>query len=84
MFKIKIDKKAKKFKNSLDFKLKNKIDDVVDILKLNPYHFPYKKLRDYKDTYRIRVGNIRLSFKVFKDESIIKIIKIGFRENFYK
>ena len=83
MFKIQIDKKANKFKNSQPLKIKNKIDDIVDKLKFNPYSFPYKKLKSYEETYRIRIGNIRISFEIHKDILVIKIIKIVFRENYY-
>ena len=84
MYKVKIRKRAKKFKKSLDLKTQRRIDLLIEELKANPYSLPYRKISDYKDTYRVQIGrDMRLSYSINKDELIIEIIKIGFRESFY-
>lgn len=43
-----------------------------------------KKLKGYKDFYRLRVGDYRIIYTIKQDELIIAILKIGNRGDIYK
>ena len=43
-----------------------------------------KHLQGYEDLYRLRVGQVRLIYKIENDELLIFIIKAGKRGDIYK
>jgi mRNA interferase RelE/StbE len=59
---------------------------VYPILRSNPFFgVNIKKLKgEYKDIYRVRIGNYRLFYKVEEQESLIFIIDIESRQDAYK
>jgi mRNA interferase RelE/StbE len=87
MFNIKIKRKALRTLAKLDEKRKRKIKTVVLILKNDPIPFrrvDICKLKGYDNTYRIRVGNLRIVYEVSWFERTIVIDYIGSREKAYK
>lgn len=84
MYEIHFSNQSKKFIKDLDNKRKLQIKESIDKLRLDPFSIPYKKLSSNQVDYRIRVGNFRISYSVYKNELLILIIKIGKRENFYE
>lgn len=83
MYSIRFSNQAKKYIESLDTKRKKQIQNAIDSLRIDPFSYPYKKLHDFEADFRIRVGNLRISYCVDKKEVLISIIKVGKRENFY-
>lgn len=55
------------------------------ILKLanNPFPPGYKKLKGFKNQYRIRIGDYRVIYGIENQLFIIEILKIGDRKNIY-
>lgn len=87
MFNIKIKRKALRKLTKLDEKRKRRIKRTVLILKTDPIPFrrlDVCKLKGYDNTYRIRVGNLRIVYKVLWTERTIIIHYIGPREKAYK
>ena len=87
MFKILVSKQAKKFIKRLDRKRQKKIINVLDTLQTNPLPFriyDMKKLRGTDNLYRIRIGNIRITYELFLAEFLIKVRHICFRGKTYK
>jgi mRNA interferase RelE/StbE len=87
MFTINIKRKALKKLAKLNPKQKQHIEHIILILKNDP--IPYKKtdickLQGYKNTYRIRTGNIRIVYQVQWNEKTILISYIGPREKAYE
>ena len=87
MFNIKIKRKALRKLTKLDEKRKIKIKRTVLILKINP--LPYKKLdicklKGYDNTYRIRVGNLRIVYEVLWAQRTVIIHYIDPREKAYE
>jgi mRNA interferase RelE/StbE len=87
MFEIKIKRKALKALAKIDRKQKQKIKSVILILKNDP--IPFKKvdickLKGYNNTYRIRIGNIRIVYEVLWNEKTILIHCAGQREKAYE
>jgi len=68
--------KQKKFIKRLDRKRQKKIINVLDTLQTNPLPFriyDMKKLRGTDNLYRIRIGNIRITYELFLAEFLIKV-----------
>ncbi len=67
MFTIKIKRKALKSLVKLDVKHKGAVKEIVLLLKNDP--LPFKKtdltkLKGYDNTYRIRIGSLRIVYDV--------------------
>ena len=58
-----------------------RIFSKVDDLKKDPFLKDIKRLKG-SNTYRLRVGDYRVLFEIFKDKIII--LKVGHRKNIYK
>jgi len=43
-----------------------------------------KKLQGVENTYRLRVGNYRIIYRVLNEKVIIEVINIGHRQEVYK
>lgn len=83
MYEVEIKKNCLKFISKLDLKRRQKLEEFILKFKENHKQFPYKKLVNRDNEYRIRFQEFRISYYKDKDKLIITIIKIGFRENFY-
>jgi len=87
LFKVLVSKQAKRFIKRLDRKRQKKIIDVLDTLQSNPLPFriyDMKKLRGADNLYRIRTGNIRITYELFLAEFLIKVRYVCFRGKAYK
>lgn len=87
MFAIKIKRKALRKLAKLNPKQKRNIKTIILILKNDP--IPFKKvdvckLQGYENTYRIRIGNLRIVYQVFWNEKTILIHYVGPREKAYE
>lgn len=72
-----------KFIKRLDKKLAQLIATILaDIVELKLKNYDVKKMKGYKDLFRIRTGNIRIIFK--KTEKIGVVVYIDFRNKAYK
>lgn len=76
--------RVKKFLDSLDKKMKEKIHVKLSEVKANPFRVSgVKKLRGWgENVYRVRIGKIRVIYKVLKED--IEIVDMDFRGNIYK
>jgi mRNA interferase RelE/StbE len=88
-YKYIISKRAKKKINNLNNNLKNKITDriinISNFLNGKDPDIDIKQLKGkWKDFYRLRLGKIRVIFKVELDVNTIKIYDIGSRGDIYK
>ncbi|MFV2040387.1 MAG: type II toxin-antitoxin system RelE/ParE family toxin [Candidatus Hydrothermarchaeales archaeon] len=82
MSRVLVSKRAKKFLKTLDGKRQKKIFDVLETLQYNPIPFriyDMKKLEGMENAYRIRIGNIRITYELFLDALHIKVRYIDFR-----
>lgn len=86
MFEIKISRKAAKFFKSLDDKQRNKIAQLIDVLQEAPIPFQLynvAKIKGRENTFRIRIDPWRVIYRVYTKDNIIRILKLGNRENVY-
>jgi len=87
LFKIEAKKRVLKTLRDLDRDRKNRIKEALLILSNDP--LPFKKLdviklKGYENTYRIRIGGLRIVYEVNWDEKKIIIHFVGPREKAYK
>ncbi|MDI6655439.1 MAG: hypothetical protein QME59_06090, partial [Candidatus Hydrothermarchaeota archaeon] len=67
MFTIKVKKSAVKSAKELSSKEKERVREVINTIEADPIPFKkydLKKLKGRQDTYRIRVGKIRITYEV--------------------
>ena len=85
-FEIKIKDRALKFISSLQKEERERLKEVIFVLKDDPVPFKsldVAKMKGAKNTYRIRKGKVRAVYEVFWDERIILIHRVGFRGDVY-
>lgn len=75
--------KITKFLQSLDEKTKNRLKKKLLELKMNPEHYTgIKRIMGKKNTFRIRIGNIRIIYTHTSQQ--ITVIDIDYRKNIYR
>ncbi len=70
--------------DSLDKKTREQLKGKISSLIKNPFqkHQDIKKMKSHgEDTYRLRVGKIRIIFQVIENK--IKIVTVDYRGNIY-
>ena len=85
MFRIEFSTRAKKEAKKLE-KYKDKVVEVLKILSLDPVpvrYYDVKKLKGLKNTFRIRVGKVRIVYTADWKKKVIIIARIGFRRKVY-
>ena len=75
--------KASKELERLPQSVQTQIREYLKLLKF-PYQIAAKKLKGSEDSYRIRVGDYRIIYKIYEDEVIVLIIRIARRKSVYK
>jgi mRNA interferase RelE/StbE len=85
-FKVVFQKSAFKEYKSLPKKVKLKVDEVLQILSINPLSevLRIKKLRGKENHYRIRVGNYRIIYSPQFEVLTVRVIRIGNRRDVYR
>lgn len=87
LFDIVISNRARKSLRRLPQQYARRAILVFEALKQNPAPVPeyeVKKLHGLKDTYRIRIGDIRIEYEVAWESKRISILAIEFRSRAYK
>jgi len=84
IYQIFISKNAEKFIGQLKPAHLSKFKEIVTELKKSPFNYPYKKIRGKKNTYRIRIGDIRVLYYVDKGRLTILIVDVDTRGNIYQ
>lgn len=75
--------------------VQNQLDDLPDevyervierIIKLkdNPRPWGCVKLKNYKNEYRIRIGDYRIRYKIHNKESVVLLLHCKHRKDIYK
>lgn len=86
MYEIEYSKKVMKFLDKLDEKIYQRIRLKLLLLQKNPFDtsLDVKKMKNLENTYRLRIGKIRILYKIYKDKILIFVFNIGYRGNVYK
>jgi len=84
-FEITYDKQPIKFLKKLDKNIVKRVLDKIDIVFANePVPSDAKRIFGEHGVFRIRIGDYRIIYKIFNNDLVILIIKIGHRKNVYK
>ena len=78
MFRVLVSPKPSKAIKELDAKLKERVDNIVNTLILNPWparDFDLSKIAGMEDCFRIRTGQFRICYHVNTDISEITIYR---------
>ncbi len=84
MYKIVIGKSAEKELNSLPNSVLLKVNAAILQLVNDPRPTGCKKLKGFKDLFRIRVGNYRVVYSIQDKILRIEVLKIADRKDVYK
>ncbi len=87
MFEVIIPPRARKASKKLPEHYKRRIAEFLLILQENPVpaeRYDMEKLGGHKDTFRARIGDIRIIYGIRWDEKEIRILSIKPRETAYK
>lgn len=86
VYKIKFTKEALKVLRKLPKKRQIQISDLVNLLSQNPFVVPNVKPLSgaSHDDYRIRIGTLRLIYRIDNDQLIITVLHLGSRGDVYK
>ncbi len=86
-YRVIVSPKAEKNLCSLPPANVKRLAELLDVLKIKPIpaeQFDIKKLRGFKNAYRVRLGQFRVIYTVRWDENLVVILKIEPRERAYR
>ena len=86
MFEIFFTNRAEKALKTLDHKISKKVIEAINSLEYTYFPKPYdiKKLKGMENTYRIRIGDYRMLYRVDFEKKTIYILSILLRKQAYK
>ena len=82
-YQLKIKRSAEKELAFLPYDAILSIKEHIEKLSDNPFPAGYKKLKGFKNFYRLRAGTYRIIYSVEHHELIIEVIKIAHRKDAY-
>ncbi len=82
-YRLKIKNSAEKELAKLSVRAILIIRDDIKVLTTNPFPPGFKKLKGFKNIYRIRSGDYRIIYIIHQGILIIEILKIGHRKDAY-
>lgn len=86
-YQVIVSKRAYKFLDKLDERLRLRVIDGLGCLENFPFFMKsldIAKLKGREGYYRLRVGKIRVIFKVDKEAKRVLVEKIAYREEVYE
>jgi len=82
-YQLKIKKSAEKELAALPSNAILLLKEHIEKLSDNPFPPGYKKLKGFKNFYRLRAGTYRIIYSIKHTEVIIEILKIAHRKDAY-
>ena len=83
-YQVSIRKKAFKKLKKLEKRIGVIVDRRIDSLAEEPRPEGCKKLVGFENTYRIRVGSIRIAYRVIDKEVMVIVLSIEHRKDIYR
>ncbi len=86
-YQVFLSRQAEKFITNLDKKLAKRIIQEIRDLQNYPFYtrrHDIARLKGRKNYFRIRIGNLRIVYKIFEKEKEIYVEKINHRGKIYK
>jgi mRNA interferase RelE/StbE len=86
LFEVSISQRARKASKKLPDHQKHRIIEFLLILRENPVpaeYYDVKKLKGFKNSFRARIGDIRVLYEILWDQRAINVLVIEPRETAY-
>ncbi len=83
MYNVIVNKTVKKQLDKIPIVYAKKIAFAIYSLEIEPRPSGCKKLVDFNNSYRIRVGNYRIIYTIEDEQLIVQVIKVGHRQSIY-
>ena len=80
---VRLDRSPQKFLDVLHGDIYTRIISALHALADNPRPHGVKKLKGYRDYWRIRVGDYRIIYTIQDDRLLVVVIRIGHRREVY-
>jgi mRNA interferase RelE/StbE len=84
MYKVSIKNSALKEIQQIPKPFRIKIIETIDSLAVNPRPSGVKKLENFKNSYRVRVGQYRIVYEIEDRQLLIEVIKVANRKEVYR
>jgi mRNA interferase RelE/StbE len=82
-YRLDIKPSAEKELDRLDTVIFDRVDAKVVLLADNPRPIGSKKLKGYRDVWRMRVGDWRIVYSIDDRARIVTILRVGHRRDVY-
>lgn len=85
-WKVLFQKSAYKEYQALPRKMRDRIDQVLEVLSINPLLeiLRFKKIRGKENHYRVRVGDYRMIYSPQAEALVVRVIKVAHRKEVYR
>ena len=80
---VRLDRSPQKFLDALHGDIYTRIISALHALADDPRPHGVKKLKGYRDYWRIRVGDYRIIYAIQDDRLLVIVIRIGHRRDVY-
>ncbi|PSL19866.1 type II toxin-antitoxin system RelE family toxin [Dyadobacter jiangsuensis] len=84
MYKVSIKNSALKEIQQIPKDFRIKIIETIDSLANNPRPGGVKKLENFRNSYRVRVGQYRIVYEIEDRQLVVEVIKVGNRKEVYR
>lgn len=68
----------------LDHSYRVRVADVLRSLAVDPRPHGCTPLKGFPDTWRIRIGDIRIVYEIHDDRLLVHVVRVGHRKDVYK
>jgi mRNA interferase RelE/StbE len=83
-YKIEIKKSAQKEIRKLPKDIREKVVNKIDKLALEPLPTDTEKIKGLKNAYRLRQGNYRILYYVFRNSLLVSVVRVRDRKEVYR
>jgi mRNA interferase RelE/StbE len=85
-YQIVFQKSCWKEYQALPKKIKSQVDEILSMLRINPYSeiLKTKKIRGKENHFRLRIGDYRLIYCPKQELLIVRVIRLGHRKDVYR
>ena len=85
-WKVLFQKSAYKEYEALPSKMRDRVDQVLEVLSINPLSeiLRFKKIRGKENHYRVRVGDYRLIYSPQAEFLVVRVIKVAHQKEVYR
>jgi len=83
-YRVDIESAARRQMRSLPLAISRRIDEAIHALAFDPRPRGFRQMAGYPNTYRLRVGEYRILYRVHDDVLVILVVRVGHRREVYR